>query len=152
MAITRYIDAQADLSVSTGSAYTADTIIGGLLRFDVPSAAAGGLIAGALLVDAANQQAACTLYLFNAEPTTLADGAEPDFTTADARKLVAALDFSSYQTVNDGTNNRAYALLSDVNRVFGTSGGALWGYLVTSGTPTFSAAADLSVRLTVLSG
>jgi hypothetical protein len=94
-----------------------------------------------------------TLYVFNAAPTTIADDAAFAPAIADLKKLVAKVEIAAddYTSISDGTANNAYALKQDLNEVYKADGkGNLYAYLVATATPTYAAATDLTVNLSVL--
>lgn len=130
----------------TAGAYAASDVVGGLMTFDVAhSSIGGGILNAALLVDDGNVGAALTLYLFDNVPTTIADNAAFAPTAADLALLVCSVSFSSYTTLN----SNQYALTEDINTVFATPRGILYGYLVCTATPTYASTSDLTVKLTV---
>lgn len=143
----KHLDVSVTPTIGT-DAYTANDVVGGLLTFALPSiTVAGGLINRVLLTDDDNEQAALTLYLFNAEPSAIADDAAFAPTISDLQKLVAVVDLSTYVAVN----SNAYSLVEDINNSFQGNKNALYGYLVCTGTPTYTAATDLTVIVSVIS-
>jgi hypothetical protein len=143
---TRHIRASVTPTIDT-NAYSANDVIGGLLSFDVSTSRVnGGIINTALVADDDNEKAALTLYLFHAAPTTIADDAAFAPTIADLKQLCAVIAFSSYTTVN----SNAYSLVEDINNAFVSTTGILYGYLVCTATPTYTAATDLTVVLTII--
>ncbi len=144
---TPYIRATVAPTIAT-SAYTAGDVVGGLLTFDISGMPEGGLITRALLVDDDNEKYELTLYLFNAAPTTIADADPFAPAIADLKKLVTKITFAvaDYVTVN----SNAYALKEDLNDVVPVTTGRLYGYLVCTSTPTYTAASDLWIALDFL--
>lgn len=136
------------LTNKIGSAYSANDVIGGLLTFNVANAAGSGCVRAVRLVDDDNENAAMTLYLFNATPTAFADDAAFAPTVADLKKMIAiiAIAAGNYVTLN----SNSVALLqgpSGPNVDFTTSTGNIYGYLVCTGTPTYTATTDLHLTL-----
>lgn len=138
------------LTVDT-NAYTANDVVGGLITFNVANAAGSGVIRWARLVDDDNEKAELTLYLFNESPTTIADDAAFAPAIADLKKYIGKILFQAadYETIN----GNAVAILGHgvstdyLNIDFTSSDGNLYGYLVCTGTPTYTAATDLHVTL-----
>ena len=134
----------------TAGAYSASDAVGGLLTF----AGAGdkntdhGTVLRLVIVDDAMQNVALTLWLFNQTFTAMVDNAEWDIADSDNQNcigaiLVAASDYSA------GKDNSVASV--DCNFVYALSGSgtSLYGQLVTAGTPTYAAADDITVKLTV---
>ena len=140
------------LTVDT-NAYTANDVVGGLLTFNVANAGGGGLIRWASVVDDDNEKAELTLYLFDQAPTAIADDAAFAPAIADLKKYIGKILFEAadYQTIN----GNAVAMLGHgvstdfLNIDFNTVDGNIYGYLVCTGTPTYTAATDLTLRLGV---
>lgn len=146
MASSRFIAVSVTPTIGT-DAYTANDVVGGLLTFDVTGGAiGGGLINSAWVVDDDDEKAALKLYLFDEAPTTIADDAAFEPTAADLKKLVSVVSISAYTTVN----SNAYCVVEDINNVFTAPNGNLYGYLVCTATPTYTAATDLTVKLMIL--
>ncbi len=131
----------------TAGAYSAGDVIGGLLTFAVPSAGGGGVWESLLIADDDNEKADVTLYLFDDTPTTIADNAAFAPVMADLRKLCAVKNApnASYVTVN----SNAYYLATNLNFPFQAPNGKLYGYLVATATPTYTAVTDLTIAITV---
>lgn len=140
------------LTVGT-DAYTANDVVGGLLTFNVANAGGGGVIRWASIVDDDNEKTELTLYLFSAAPTAIADDAAFAPAIADLKIYIGKILFQAadYETIN----NNAVALLGHgastdyLNVDFSTSSGNIYGYLVCTATPTYTAATDLTVVLGV---
>lgn len=130
-------------------AYSANDVVGGLLTFNVTSSSGCGIINALRIADDDDEKAALTLYLFNDVPTTIADDAAFAPAIADLKKLIAKIEIAAddYTTVN----SNAYALIQDLNEVYKAAGtGNLYGYLVCTATPTYTAATNLTLTLSVL--
>lgn len=144
---TKYIKVTVSPTIDT-SAYAANDVIGGLLEFDVSDLTVnGGIINSALLVDEDEEGAALALWLFDAVPATIADQAAFAPTFANLLNLRTVVDFSTYA----GINGKSYSLVEDINTVFSTSTGKLYGYLVATGTPTYTETTDISIALMIVS-
>jgi len=132
--------------VVTAGAYSDGDVVGGLLNLsDLAGAGGGGLITQVLLTDDAAQTAVFQLWLFDGEPTGIADNAAFAPVIADLAKVVDVIDIaaSDYETVN----SNEYALKKlDTPAVHGS--GQLYGYLVLNGsTPTYAATSDLTLKV-----
>ena len=129
-------------------AYTSNDVMGGLLTFDLSELTInGGIINQAIMIDEDSLGVAATLYVFDALPTTIADDAAFAPTIDDMNKLVAVIAFSSFTTVN----SLDYSIVEDINNIYSTDTGAIYGYLVTGGTPNPSTADAVTIRLYILS-
>ena len=144
---TPYVRATVAPTITAG-AYSAGDVVGGLLTFDVSGAPEGSLLTRALLVDDDNEKPELTLYLFNAAPTTIADADAFAPAVADLKKLITKIVFAvaDYVTVN----SNAYALKEDLNDLIPANTGYVYGYLVCTATPTYTASSDLWVSLDLL--
>lgn len=136
----------------TLTAYTENDVVGvgGPLEFDVSSLIVnGGLINQAILIDEDSQEETYRLFLFEALPTTINNGDAFVPTIDDLNKLVAVIDFatSSYVTVN----SMDYCIVEDINNVFVTSTGKIYGYLVATDTPDMAKVDAITIRLYVVS-
>lgn len=140
------------LTVGT-DAYTANDVVGGLITFDVSGSSGSGIVRWARVVDDDNEKAELTLYLFDASPTAIADDAAFSPTVADLKNYIGKVLFQAadYETIN----SNAVAIIGHgvstdyLNIDFKTSTGNIYGYLVCTATPTYTAAADLHVTLGV---
>jgi hypothetical protein len=144
----KVIEAQVAPTVTAG-AYSAADVVGGLLTFSVTSPSGCGVINKLVIADDEDEKAAGSLYLFNAAPTTIADNAAGALVIADLKKIVTVIAIAAddYVTIN----GNAYAVIDDINDVYKADGkGNLYGYFITSGTPTYGAATDLTLTLSVL--
>lgn len=135
------------------NAYTANDVVGGLLTFDISNAGGGGVVRWARVVDDDNEKAELTLYLFNAAPTTIADDAAFAPVVADLKNYVGKVLFevADYETINgNAVAMIGHGVSTDlVNIDFPSSSGNLYGYLVCTATPTYTAATDLTISLGV---
>jgi hypothetical protein len=129
------------------NAYSANDVLGGLLTFALASHASGGGILGNIRInDADAENAAMKLFLFNALPaTTIADDAAYAISAADQALCfyewtIAAAD---WQTNTDGW-------VHDKPNCIFAADGDLYGYLVATATPTYTAATDLQITIDVM--
>lgn len=141
---TRFIDLSPTITVDT-DAYTAGDVVGGLLTMPIKAAAGGGILNSVLLVDGDGVGADLTLYVFRAAPTSFADDAAFAPTAADLQALVAIVKLGTSTSIN----STSVYHVPDVNQAFRAD--ALYGYLVAAGTPTYTNADALSLRLSVVS-
>lgn len=146
----KVIEAQVTPTITAG-AYTALDVVGGLLTFNVSSPSGVGILNKLVIADDDDEKAVLTLYLFNAAPSTIADNASTTgaLLIADLKKLVCTISIAAadYKTIN----SNAYAVKEDINNVYKADGkGNLYGYLVCTATPTYTAATDLTLTLSVL--
>lgn len=130
----------------TLSAYTAGDVVGGLITINVHSVGGGGTLRQVIIIDDDNQKEPYTLYLFDQEPSTIANDAAFAPTIADLKKLVgkAAVVANDYETLN----SNGWGVKSGLDIPFAAPYGKLYGYLVAVDTPDYAAATDLSLRLT----
>lgn len=131
-------------------AYTANDVVGGLLTFDLHSVSGCGILQGLKITDEDNEGAALDIYIFNSQPSTIADDAAGALTIADLDKLVCKVEVAAadYEAVNslkfvikdEGSEglNRACAL---------DSGGKLYAYVICTGTPTYANAKAIKMTL-----
>lgn len=129
-------------------AYTANDVMGGLLQFDVSGLSInGGIINQAVLIDEDSITLGLKLYLFDALPSTIADDAAFAPTIADLNKLVAVIAFATFTTIN----SMDYSIVEDINNIFVTANGLLYGYLVADGASNHSNPDAITIRLYILS-
>ena len=129
------------------SAYADGDVVGGLLRFD--SERGSSAIVSVLVHDDDNEGAVFDLYLFDEEPTTIADNAAFTPTIADLQKRIATIAVDTYATVN--SIKVATIHLAQTGTIVPFSGNNLYGYLITNGsTPTYAADKTINIRLNVV--
>lgn len=138
-------------AVSTTPAYTAGDAVGGKRTLANAVRTPGtGILQSISILDRANQKAAMTLFIFDANPTaaTITDNAAFVFSTDDlnviAQVSVAASDYVT-------TNSKAVAVISGLQiPLKAASGTSLYAALVTTGTPTFAATTDVQLEFGIL--
>jgi hypothetical protein len=88
------------------------------------------------------------LYLFNDIPgsTTIADKATPSLNAADLPKLLDVITLGSADSILGKTIN----VTDSIGRAYVSTTQSIYGILVTTGTPTYTAATDVIITLTVL--
>lgn len=139
----------------TPAAYTADDVIGGRLTVNPGIQGGGGVLCNVDLFDLDNVKAAAKLYLFKSEPgadgpTVIADNAVISaITDDDLMELVGIIDIgaSDYQEIVTAGGTRAFAQV-EANLKFRCPGGIIYAYLTCTGTPTYTTATALRLRLT----
>jgi len=146
----KYVTLEASADPKDAAAYTAGDVVGGLMTFTLPGVAGGGIINSVLLTDDDNEKAEISLYLFDEEPTTIADDAAFAPTAADLKKMIcgpivfAAADFTT-------VNSLAYAYEGDLNYTFTADGkNQIYGYAVCTATPTYAATKTLHFQMRIL--
>lgn len=126
--------------------YASGDLLGTLMTFNVASARdTGGLVLDQVLIrDAAKQQANVDLVLFDADPsnTTLTDNAAVAIHASDLSKVIGVVSLTTHVAFNANGISlaKAVGLLVMVPE-------KLYGLLVARATPTYAAAADLTVVL-----
>lgn len=136
----------------TLDAYHQYDVLGGLQTVSVQSAHGSGQIQVIQFQDADNEKAALDVYIFDSAPTTIADDALiSGLAIADLKKLVLHKSIAAADWKNPGAGTIAWvsAEVSPV-RPYYTTDGNLYVYVVCTGTPTYTAATDLSFRLWLL--
>jgi hypothetical protein len=143
----------------TAGAYSAGDAVGGAMKFLVTSPGGGGMIERVKVLDAGNQKAALTLYIFRADLVTpVADNGAFAVVIADLQNLVsvvqvAAADYITVSSlayairgrVTDGSPTTPFQAL---NIPYKLDHEYLWIYAVCSGTPTYPAATNLYIEMT----
>jgi hypothetical protein len=129
----------------TIGAYSANDVIGGRLKFT-------GLRVGTLqsitVCDNAAQSVDYTLVLFEAQPTDITDNATFDIADADLPKIIYQDELAASATRQAFTDN-SYSFLWNLDVPLWSTGDAVYGFLITSGTPTYAATNDITVALQV---
>lgn len=144
------------------NAYQSGDVIGGVMTFTnaLRSYTRAGKVVAATLFDktASSGLAACNLWLFNDNPSasTTTDQSAFNLADADITKLAGVVAFTSDHVFDGGTGNQVLyqaglyvPLTGQAPTNTNTSDTSIYGVLVSGGTPTFGAATDLIVRLTI---
>lgn len=146
---TRTAQVTTPVTVTPSSAYVANNCVGGLIRFNnITGPQLSGVIQNVTVLCQSVQTTGYKLYLFNDNPssTTIADKATPSLNAADLSKLLDVITLGSADSMLGKTIN----ITNSIGRAFVSPSQTLYGILTTSGTPTYTAATDVSVVLTVL--
>jgi len=131
------------------AAYTALDVVGGLITIPVPSAGSGGVITDIYLRDAANQNAAYTLFIYREAPTAIADGDtfSSGTTIADQLKLLHVVNLlAAHYTdiITTGAVTIGWAHIPDLSLKYDTLDGNLYMYMRAVATPDYALVTDLS--------
>lgn len=145
----KYIKSAPTIAVAT-TAYSDNDVVGGLITFPLTGLSQnGGILNGLLLTDAANQSEPYRLFLFHELPIEIDDADAFAPTIADLKKLFAVVTLAAADYVT--VNSLQFVLKEDINNVFNSTDGNLYGYLVANGsTPDYAAVTDLSLTLFIL--
>lgn len=136
----------------TAGAYHAKDAVGGLLTFANAArvAAGSGVIHAVTIIDNAAQSAELVLVLFDRTFTASADNAAFDPSDADLANCIGVIKITStdYQALADN----AVACVKGIGLPYElpAAGTSLFGQLMCTGTPTYVAATDLTVKLHLL--
>ena len=127
-------------TVSSGAAYAAGNVVGGLLTFAgmARTAGQGGVLQSALLRDKSGQNTNYDLFLFDAAPAAPSDRtAIVQLAAADLAKCVGVVSFSGQAL--GAASTMGVQTVGGLGLAFKlTSGTTLFGILVTRGTPTYA--------------
>ncbi len=142
----------------TLDAYAAEAVVGGLLTSDaIPQLSGGGYIAWVRLVDDATQAEPYDLYVFDALPSTIANGATWAPLEADWLKCIGQIDIAAADYNTTGSEaDCAFVAAKDVKTddyiwFDNLTTGRLYFYLVANGsTPDYADADDLTMHICVL--
>jgi hypothetical protein len=135
-------------TVTSGAAYAAGNVVGGLLAFAgmARAAAQGGVLQSALLRDKSGQNASYDLFLFDSAPTVPTDKSALALAAADLARCVGVISFSGQAL--GAASTMGVQTVGGLGLAFKlASGTTLYGILVTRGTPTYAGTADVSVDL-----
>lgn len=132
----------------TAQAYTAGKQLGTATKIPgaVSASGAGATLMSLAIMDKANQKSAIDVLIFNASPTTVADGSTFDITDAE---LVAkyqcrvVVPNTNYKT-NGASSNADVSVGNIWQKVKASAGNVdLWCVLVCQGTPTYTSTSDI---------
>jgi hypothetical protein len=146
---------EMSVTMTSAGAYHANDFVGGDgVAITFPSCSRinqgyGGII-GATIIDKALQSASLELWLFDDLMTPPNDNAAWTVSDADAAKLVGVIPFSTYYA--SAANSVAMGTIANGILPFKVAGAALkalYGCVVTRGTPTY-ATGDLVIRLLIV--
>jgi len=142
MVIRRY---KVTPTVTASSAYTANDVVGGLLTF---SGLRNGTLQAITICDNGGDAVDYLLVLFESAPTSIDDHATFDIADADLRLIIyqdSLTSSSNRQAFTDNSYNYLYGLSVPI----WSAGGTVYGFLITTSTPTYAATSDITVTLQV---
>jgi hypothetical protein len=152
MFVDKVITREVQPTITT-SAYSANDIVGGLMTFNVGSPSNCGILNWLKITDADNEGAVLDLYIFNAAPTTIANGDTAALLIADLDKLITKVEVAAadYEAVNSLKFVFKDETSEGMNRSYNAdASGNLYMYAVCTATPTYAAATNLKFTLSVL--
>jgi hypothetical protein len=128
--------------------YHAGDAVGGKLTFlnAVRSSGEGGMIANVVLKDLAKQNAPLILVLFDRDFTATADHAAFDPSDADMANCIGFVSLPAANYASFSDNSLCVALPTLWFNAYALH---IYGQLYTTGTPTYVASGDLSVRMII---
>lgn len=138
----------------TAGAYNATTknSVGGkqTLPGAVPISGGISILQSVLVLDKANQKAPLTILLFDSDPSagTYTDNGQVNLST-DIAKVIRRINVTAgdYETIDNSGADYATAEIGPVSKlVKAASGTSLYAVILTTGTPTYASASDLTVR------
>lgn len=133
----------------TLAAYTAGDVVGGLLTFTDTDVPVGAVAFNAVtLIEADIQNEQYVLHLFNDVPTTIANDAAyaTNITISDLKIELAQITIATADWTDTGTvGSSAFKTFDPVYAE--NTRNAIYGYLVATDTPDYSAADDLTINL-----
>ena len=129
----------------TAGAYGANDVVGSLLTF---SGLRNGTLQAITICDNAAQAVDYLLVLFESAPTTIADNATFDIADADLDKIIYQDSLTSSSNRQAFTDNY-YHYLYGLSVPIWSAGGTVYGFLITTSTPTYAATSDITVTLQV---
>lgn len=136
----------------TAGAYGAGDVVGGLLEFEDAARVEGkgGVVIGATIVDDAGQDSEMELWLFNAEPTAIADNDAFSMDAAEAELHTVAGILSTADSTWRAAGTPSVVYMGDYVRYDPESGTSLYAFLVDRTGGTLAATDDITVILHVL--
>lgn len=138
-------------AISAAAIYAAKEAVGGKLTFANAArvAAGSGIINSVVIIDNDGESAELVLALYQADFVASADNAPFDPTDADNLNLIGHVKIlaADYQTFTDN----GVATVSGINLPFKLPAGtSIYGQLMCTGAPTYTAVTDLTVKLGIL--
>jgi hypothetical protein len=133
------------------SAYASGDVIGEKLSLSdaARSLVSTGIISSVVIVDKDSEAVDIDVVFFDANPAAFGnDNAAFDPTDADVANIVCVVSVTDYYTFNDNS----VGIAQNVNCPFdlGSTNTTLYAALVSRGTPTYTAATDLTLRVGIL--
>lgn len=148
---------KATPTITNGTAYASGDLIGGKLTFTnaVLSSQRHAEIVGGVLYDSSKQSADVDLVIFSADPTATTFTNDSAFAVHadDLQKVVAVIKFRSTDYVPFSANS--VGIVDNTSKKFRSTGtaspfDAVYGALVSRGTPTYTSTTALTVGLTII--
>lgn len=131
----------------TATTYAANKQLGTATKVPaaVSATGAGATLMSVVIMDKGNQKSAIDILFFNAQPTTVADGATFDITDAElVSKFLGRIVVPNTNYKSNNTSNADVAVGNIWQKVKALSNSAdLWCVLVCQGTPTYASTSDL---------
>lgn len=146
---TRTAQVTVPLRVTASSAYTANNSVGGLIKFNnIAGPQQSGIIQSLTILCQSTQTTGYKLYIFNDTPssTTITDKVTPSLSAVDLPRLISVVTLGSA----DSTIGKTINVTEGIGRAFNSTTQSLYGILVTTGTPTYTAVTDVSVLMCVM--
>lgn len=139
----------------TAGAYSANDAVGGLMTFAYAGASGatpdqGVILDSVIVTDLTTQNAALELWLFDQGFTATADNGAFTIIDTDMINFVAIVPISTYYNAAD--NSVAFARNLGIPLPLASPAAALYGQLVTRGTPTYASTSDLRITLGIVKG
>lgn len=151
MPIEKYLDVEVQVTTSL-AAYAANDVVGGLLSFNVATITNGGILNRLKLRDADNIGAVFDCYIFNEQPTIIADNNPAAFVASDLDKLITVIPIAAadYRTINSLKIAIRGGIENGLNIAYIAPNAKLYAYLVSVGAPTFLTATALKASVVLL--
>ena len=143
MVIRRY---KVTPTVTASSAYSANDVVGSLLTF---SGLRNGTLQSITICDNASQAVTYILVLFESEPTGISDNATFDIADADLDKIIYQVTMQHGDSYRQAFTDNSYTYKYGLSVSLWSAGGTVYGFLITSATPTYAATSDITVTLQV---
>ncbi len=143
--------ATATPEITASSAYASGNAVGALLTFAGMARAdgQGGVLQTAILRDKAGQNVPYDLFLFDAAPAAPTDKSAVALADADLAKCIGVVSFAG--VVLGASAGKGIFTAAGLALGYKLDAGtALYGILVTRGTPTYGGTSDVTVDLIVL--
>lgn len=145
--MTTFFDTRPrDIAFPTdGAAHAAGDVVGGLVTIEVSPKGqqTSGTLVSICLTDDSAQDADLALYIYDSEPSTIADNDAFTLNAANIKKQIGKVTIATGDWETIGSDGWVEKKGSDVNVKFSTPDGQLYCYAVYrgAGTPTWAASA-----------
>lgn len=145
-------------TVTASSAYSSGNVVGGVMTFRVFRGGSGrsGVLTGLELLDRANQKQAMTVLIFSRLPVgTYTDKTAFSFNSTDANYLIRSVSIATTDYVTCGSYAVAdvaaigKVVMNDESQATGDMP-YLYAVMMTTGTPTWGAVSDVTVKVGVI--